>query len=43
MNGLLFGISTSLLLSLCSIFGCAAGAAAEDFYQGKTVNFIIGY
>jgi tripartite-type tricarboxylate transporter receptor subunit TctC len=39
MNGLLHKLSSSLLLS----FGLIASAAAQDFYQGKTVNFVIGY
>jgi tripartite-type tricarboxylate transporter receptor subunit TctC len=39
MNGLLLGIGASLLMSL----GVVSGAAADDFYQGKTVNFVIGY
>jgi tripartite-type tricarboxylate transporter receptor subunit TctC len=43
MNGLSFGIGSSLLLSLFLGPGLISGAAADDFYQGKTVNFIIGY
>jgi tripartite-type tricarboxylate transporter receptor subunit TctC len=47
MHGLLLGRVASLLISLplilLSIFGFVCGAAAQDFYQGKTVNFIIGY
>jgi tripartite-type tricarboxylate transporter receptor subunit TctC len=33
--------STGLLVS--AFLGLVSGAAAEDFYQGKTVNFVIGY
>jgi tripartite-type tricarboxylate transporter receptor subunit TctC len=39
MTGLLHKLRLSLLLSLALI----TGAAAQDFYQGKTVNFVIGY
>ena len=39
MNRLWRGIRLGLLMSL----GLASGAAADDFYQGKTVNFVIGY
>jgi tripartite-type tricarboxylate transporter receptor subunit TctC len=39
MNGLLMRIGASLL----TLLGIASGAAADDFYQGKTVNFVIGY
>jgi tripartite-type tricarboxylate transporter receptor subunit TctC len=30
-------------LALLSSIGLVTGAAADDFYQGKTVNFVIGY
>jgi tripartite-type tricarboxylate transporter receptor subunit TctC len=47
MRGLRLGPGASLLISLLSILlsisGFVRGAAAEDFYQGKTVNFVIGY
>jgi tripartite-type tricarboxylate transporter receptor subunit TctC len=39
MNALLRGIGAGLVMSL----GLVSGAAAVDFYQGKTVNFVIGY
>jgi tripartite-type tricarboxylate transporter receptor subunit TctC len=39
LNGLWRGIQLGLLMS----FGLVSGAAAQDFYQGKTVNFVIGY
>jgi tripartite-type tricarboxylate transporter receptor subunit TctC len=38
MNGLLLGIGATLLS-----LGAVSGATADDFYQGKTVNFVIGY
>jgi tripartite-type tricarboxylate transporter receptor subunit TctC len=31
------------LLGLLMSLGLVSGAAADDFYQGKTVNFVIGY
>jgi tripartite-type tricarboxylate transporter receptor subunit TctC len=47
MNGLLPALRVSLLsslfLSLLLNLGLITGAAAQDFYQGKTVNFVIGY
>jgi tripartite-type tricarboxylate transporter receptor subunit TctC len=43
MNGLLHTLRSSLLVSLLLNFGLITGAAAQDFYQGKTVNFVIGY
>ena len=41
MKGLWGMIRLGLLLALP--IGLASGAAAQDFYQGKTVNFVIGY
>jgi tripartite-type tricarboxylate transporter receptor subunit TctC len=41
MNGLWRTIRLSLLAALLT--GLVSGAAADDFYQGKTVNFVIGY
>src|SRR3974390_350403 len=32
-----------LIIGLLTAVGLIAPAAAEDFYQGKTVNFVIGY
>ena len=43
MNCLLRSIRLGLPMSLLLGFGLICGAAADDFYQGKTVNFIIGY
>jgi tripartite-type tricarboxylate transporter receptor subunit TctC len=39
LNRLWRGIRLGLLISL----GLGSGAAADDFFQGKTVNFVIGY
>jgi tripartite-type tricarboxylate transporter receptor subunit TctC len=41
MKGLWRAIRLGLLLGLP--VGLASGATAQDFYQGKTVNFVIGY
>ena len=41
MKGLWRMIRLGLLLALP--MGLVSGAAAQDFYQGKTVNFVIGY
>ena len=43
MNRRFRRIPASLLLSLLMVLGLVSGAAAQDFYQGKTVNFVIGY
>jgi len=43
MNGLWRRIRLSLLPALLTGLGLISGAAAQDFYQGKTVNFVIGY
>jgi tripartite-type tricarboxylate transporter receptor subunit TctC len=41
MNGLWRMIRLGLILILP--MGLVPGAAAQDFYQGKNVNFVIGY
>ncbi|HEY4405108.1 MAG TPA: hypothetical protein VGN55_10660 [Xanthobacteraceae bacterium] len=33
----------AIWLGVLLSFGLVTGAAAQDFYQGKTVNFVIGY
>jgi tripartite-type tricarboxylate transporter receptor subunit TctC len=45
MNGLLRGFRLGRFLGqfLGLLLSLSSGAAADDFYQGKTVNFIIGY
>ncbi len=43
MNRRFRRIPAGLLLSLLMVLGLVSGAAAQDFYQGKTVNFVIGY
>jgi tripartite-type tricarboxylate transporter receptor subunit TctC len=43
MKRLFRKIRPSLLLSLLMLLGLVSGAAAQDFYQGKTINFVIGY
>ena len=41
LNGIRFGLLMSPFMGL--LLGLVSGAAAQDFYQGKTVNFVIGY
>jgi tripartite-type tricarboxylate transporter receptor subunit TctC len=44
MNGLLSKSGLAVFMSaLASLSGASSTAAADDFYQGKTVNFVIGY
>jgi len=41
LNGIRFGLLMSPFMGL--LLGLVSGAAAQDFYQGKTVNFVVGY
>ena len=44
MNGLLSRSGLAVFMSaLASLSGASSTAAADDFYQGKTINFVIGY
>jgi tripartite-type tricarboxylate transporter receptor subunit TctC len=43
VNRLLRRIRLGLVVCLLPGLGLISSAAADDFYQGKTVNFIIGY
>jgi tripartite-type tricarboxylate transporter receptor subunit TctC len=41
LRSLVLRAAPSLLLALAWAIGCSAGAAAEDFYKGKTISLVV--